>query len=67
MTPLTTLPNLPASHHWRRPITPEPRLAKWYAAPIKAPYLASTETGMPQAGDLVVVDRVTCLYLPGAK
>ena len=64
---LTTLPALPPTHHWRRPITPEPRLAKWYVSPIKAPYHASTQTGTPQAGDLVTVDRVTCLYLPGAK
>ena len=67
MTTLTTLPTLPPTHHWRRALTSEPRLAKWYASPIKAQYFASTETGTPQPGDLIVIDRVTHTYLPGAK
>ena len=67
MTTITTLPMLPHGYHWRRAITPEPRLAKWYASAINAQYYASTQTGTPKAGDLVVVDRVTCLYLPGVQ
>jgi len=67
MTTIATLPTLRPAHHWRRPITPEPRLAKWYASAVNAQYFASTETGTPKAGDLVVVDRVTCLYLPGVR